>query len=170
MSVYTKGEYLVYDTYGVCEIKEIKIMRFSKTAPTDTYYVLSPLNSPNSTFYLPAKNEELLKKLRRPMSEEQIKCLLSEATGISLDWTDNRQMRNDNFQRILGGGITPELIALIRCLYERKLSLSEKGKKLSSTDEGIFTSAEKMVKEEFAFSLKTDSEKVTEYIKSYFEE
>ncbi len=168
MSIYTKGEYLVYDTYGVCEIREIKSMRFSKTAPTDIYYVLSPLNSPNSTFYLPTQNEELCKKLRYPMSEEQIKGLLSEAEAIFPEWTDNRQIRNDNFQRILSGGITPELIALIRCLYERKLLLSENGKKLSSTDEGFFNSAEKMVKEEFAFSLKIDSEKVTEYIKNYF--
>ncbi len=169
MSVYTKGEYLVYDTYGVCEIKEIKSIRFSKTAPLNTYYVLSPLNSPNSTFYVPTQNEELCKKLRRPMSEEQIKAILGEAADISADWIDNRQMRNDNFQRILAGGITPELIALIRCLYERRLSLSEKGKKLSSTDEGFFTAAERLVKEEFAFSLSIESEKVTEYIKSYLE-
>ena len=43
------------------------------------------------------------------------------------------------------------------------------GKKLSGTDEGIFTSAEKLVKEEFAFSLQIEGEKVAEYIQNYFE-
>ncbi|MBQ7295346.1 MAG: CarD family transcriptional regulator [Clostridia bacterium] len=166
---YTAGTFLVYDTYGICKISEVKKMTFLKGTPLQTYYVLSPLNSPSSTFYVPADNETLAGKLREPMSEREIKGLLSESEKISLDWIDNRQTRNENFRRILDGGITPELIALIRCLYSRKTQLQENGKKLSGTDEGIFTSAEKLVKEEFAFSLKIESEKVAEYIQSYLE-
>ena len=48
-------------------------------------------------------------------------------------------------------------------------SLSEKGKKLSSTDEGLFISAEKLIKEEFAFSLGISPEGVTEYIHAFME-
>lgn len=166
---YAAGTFLVYDTYGICKIREVKKMTFSKALPMQTYYVLSPLNSPASTFYVPADNEALCQKLREPMSEREIKRLLGESEKISLDWIDNRQNRNENFHRILDSGITPELIALIRCLYSRKLSLSENGKKLSSTDEGIFTSAEKLVKEEFAFSLNIEPEKVAEYIQTCLE-
>lgn len=166
---YKEGAYLVYDIYGICEIKEIKKMTFAKGAPMQNYYVLAPLNSPASTFYLPTDNEALCQKLREPMSEKEIKSLLAESEKINLDWIDNRQNRNENFHRILDSGITPELIALIRCLYSRKIQLKENGKKLSSTDEGIFSCAEKLVKEEFAFSLKIEGEKVAEYIQSYLE-
>lgn len=166
---YSKGAFLVYDTYGICKISEIKKMSFSKSAPLRSYYVLSPLNSPSSTYYVPVENEALCGKLREPMREREIKALLSESAELTLDWIDNRQNRNENFHRILDGGITPELIALIRCLYSRKKQLSENGKKLSGTDEGIFTSAEKLVKEEFAFSLQIEGEKVAEYIQNYFE-
>lgn len=166
---YEKGTFLVYDTYGVCEITEVKSMKFSKAAPLQTYYVLMPLNSKSSTFYVPTDNEELCARLRKPMSERQIKDLLSEAEGASFDWIDNHQTRNEKFHRILDKGITPELIGLIICLYERKLELAGKGKKLSGTDEGFLSSAEKLVKEEFAFSLSIGREEVTEYIRNYFE-
>ena len=166
---YEKGTFLVYDTYGVCEVTEVRRMKFSKTAPLQTYYVLTPINSHNSTFYLPADNKELCARLRKPMSEKQIKDLLSAAEGNSFEWIDNRQIRNENFHRILDKGITPELIGLIICLYKRKLALDETGKRLSSTDEGFLSSAEKLVNEEFAFSLSIGREEVAEYIRSFFE-
>ncbi len=166
---YTAGTFLVYDTYGICKINEVKTMSFMKNTPRQTYYVLSPLNSPNSTFYLPVDSDAACHKLREPLTEVQIKELLLKSSEIQPDWIDNRQTRNENFRRILDGGITAELIALISCLYTRKLALIEKGKKLSGTDEGIFASAEKLVKEEFAFSLKIDPESVAGYIKAYLE-
>lgn len=166
--MYREGTFLVYDTYGICEIKNVKKMNFAKGTPLKTYYVLSPLNSPASTFYLPVENEELCEKLRPPMSEENIKRLLDESRSVSVDWIDNRQNRNENFHRILDAGITSELLALIKCLYSRRQTLSQQGKKLSGTDEGYFNSAEKLVKEEFAFSLGIDPERVTEYIQEYF--
>lgn len=168
--IYPEGTFLVYDTYGICEIKSVKKMAFTKSAPFKTYYVLSPLNSPSSTFYVPVDNEELCSsKLRAPMSEQEIKKLLDKSKDVSVDWIDNRQNRNENFHRILDGGITAELLALIRCLYSRKKKLSADGKKLSGTDEGFFSSAEKLVREEFAFSLGIDSDKVTDYIQNYYE-
>lgn len=166
--IYTQGTFLVYDTYGICQIKSVKRMSFTKSAPAQTYYVLSPLNSPASTFYVPTENEALCSKLRPPMSEAQIKKLLEESKDVSVDWIDNRQNRNENFHRILDEGITSELLALIKCLYSRKQKLSNEGKKLSGTDEGFFNSAEKLLKEEFAFSLGIDGDKVTEYIQNYY--
>lgn len=164
---FSAGTFLVYDTYGICKINEIKNMSLVRTAPRQTYYVLSPLNSPNSTFYLPTNSDAACSKLREPLTQEQINQLLEKSSEIQLDWIDNRQIRNESFRRIVDEGITPELIALISCLYTRKLTLGEKGKKLSGTDESIFISAEKLVKEEFAFSLKIEPESVADYIKEY---
>ena len=163
------GTCLVYDTYGICKVTGIENMSFSKGTPKRLYYVLSPLSSPASTYYVPAGNEALQKKLRLPLAEDEIKALLENSLSCSISWIENRQERNDVFGRILHSGITPELIALIACLFERKMSLAEKGKKLSSTDEGLFTSAEKMVREEFAFSLGISSEAVTEYIHAFMD-
>lgn len=158
---------LVYDTYGICKVLRIENISFSKGTPKRPYYVLSPLNAPASTYYVPVGNEALQKKLRLPMTENDINALLQKSQKCSVKWIENRQERNETFGRILSAGITEELICLIGCLYERRCELSEKGKKLSSTDEGFFASAEKMVKEEFAFSLGISPDEVTEYIHSF---
>lgn len=166
---YKQGDFLVYDTYGICEIKSVKKMNFAKGTPMKNYYVLAPLNSPNSTFYLPVDNDELCHKLRNPLSESEIKKLLDESKDVLISWIDNRQNRNECFHQIIDSGITPELLALIRCLYSRRQELLSQGKKLSSTDEGLFSGAEKLVREEFAFSLGIDGDEVTNYIQSYYE-
>ena len=56
---------------------------------------------------------------------------------------------------------------MIRCLYMRKTQLQENGKKLSGGDESVFNSAEKLVSEEFAFSLGLLPEEVSKYIHDF---
>lgn len=166
---YKVGTCLVYDTYGICKVTKTENISFSKSTPKRPYYVLSPLNSPSSTYYVPVGNEEVQKKLRLPLTEKEIKTLLEKSLSCPVCWIENRQERNETFGRILASGITAELIALIICLFERKTALSERGKKLSSTDEGFFTAAEKLVREEFAFSLGISPENVTEYIHTFMD-
>lgn len=166
---YKVDTYLVYDSYGICKVTETENISFSKVAPKKPYYILSPLNLPSSTYYVPVGNEAVQKKLRLPLTEKEIKSLLEKSLNCHIGWIEARQERNETFGRILSSGISAELIALIVCLFERKTELSEKGKKLSPTDEGFFTAAEKLVREEFAFSLGISPENVTEYIHTFMD-
>ncbi len=167
MEKFGVGTHVVYDIYGICRITDIKPMAFISGEKKKDYYILSVLNSPTSTYYVPVDGAE--GKLRHPMTKEEIHLLLDTPGETQVSWNDNRQSRKDFFLRILDKGITPELMGLIRCLYSRRLELSANGKSLSSTDEGIFSAAEKLVREEFSFSLGIPSDEVTEYIRNYFE-
>ena len=166
---YNVGDFVVYDVYGICRIVKIETLSFVKGLPKRDYYVLSPLNAAASTYYIPTKGETPEQKLRLPMTEVQIRQLLLKAKSSELEWIEKRQERTDFSNRILSSGITPELISLIGCLYSRKQQLEAQGKKLCSTDENTFALAEKMVKEEFAFSLSIPAEKVSEYIHTFME-
>lgn len=161
---YYIGDYLVYDTYGICKITAIKKAALLKAMPARKYYVLAPVNSPSSTFYVPTDNEIAIAKLRKPMTEKEIRELLSAAKKEKILWIENRQLRSESFHRVTDEGISPKLISLIGCLYERRQQLSLSGKKLSGTDEAIFAMAEKLVREEFAFSLDIPGEEVSQYI------
>ena len=164
---YKIGECVIYDTYGICKITEIKQMSFSRSIPKQEYYVLSVLNSPSSTYYLPTQGTLAETKLRSAMTEQEIKTLLSSAKECEIGWIDARQERQQLFQGILSEGISPELVAMIRCLYMRKTQLQENGKKLSGGDESVFNSAEKLVSEELAFSLGLLPEEVSKYIHDF---
>ena len=164
---YTVGTFVVYDIYGICKIDRIEKLSFSKDTPKKDYYVLSPLNSQSSTYYLPVSNSGACQKLRLPMTEAQIQELLIEAKKADIQWIERRQERADLSNRILAGGISPELVRLVGCLYEKHKAISEQGKKLSSTDEHFFLSAENMLKEEFSFSLGIPAEEVSQYIHKF---
>lgn len=162
---FNAGEYIVYDTYGVCEIQEIKKMTLVHGTPFQLYYVLKPLGAGHSTYYVPCENESLCVKMRRPMSKEEIEKLINASVDSSIKWIENRQLRSEKAREIIKKGVTPDLIALIRCIYERKLCLKENGKALSATDESLLASCERLVNEEFSFSLDIPESGVAEYIK-----
>lgn len=159
------GDHIVYDTYGICEITEVKKMTLVSGTPFQPYYVLRPLSAGHSTYYVPCENEALCNKMRLPMNKEKINELLAESVLSSVKWIENRQLRSEKAREIIRNGVTPDLIALIRCLYERKLSLKENGKALSATDESLLSSCEKLVSEELSFSLDIPIDEVAGYIK-----
>ena len=164
------GDFVVYDVYGICKILRTENISFSKGTPKTAYYVLSPVNAPSSTYYIPLSGEIAAQKLRPPMTEKEIQALLLESRKFSPDWIEKRQERHDYANRILSAGITPELISLIGCLYNRNQQLEAQGKKLNSTDNNIFLSAEKMVREEFSFCLDIAPEDVSRYIHDFMKE
>ena len=55
---------------------------------------------------------------------------------------------------------------MISCIYLKGRELYEIGRRLSDSDSGILHSAEKIVREEFAFALGIESEKVGEFIRT----
>ena len=159
------GEYIVYDTYGICEIQEIKKMSLVQGTPFQPYYVLKPLSAGQSTYYVPCENETLCLRMRRPMIKSEIEELLSKSVTSNVKWIENRQLRSEKAREIIKNGVSPDLIALIRCLYERKLSLKESGKTLSSTNENLLSAYEKLINEELSFCLNIPASEVAGYIK-----
>lgn len=164
---YKSGDIVVYGNYGICKIKDIKPMSFSSDKKKESYYILSAENNKASTYYIPVSASESL--LRQPMTKDEIDSLLRKASEINIEWQDNRQLRADRFHSIISNGITEELVALISCIYKRKQELKERNKSISSSDEALFSSAEKMLIEEFSFCLNIPEEKVNSYIGSFFE-
>lgn len=167
---YNKGDFVVYGTNGICKVDDIQRMTFPMETEEHTYYVLKPIASRTSTLFVPDHKEELVSKMRYILNKEEIDAILSGAVGVEMQWITDKNQRADTFRRILRDGKTEELLCLIRCIYARKTELMEKGKKLTSSDDGVLNSAEKLVREEFAFALGISEDEVVDYIASKIEE
>ena len=163
-----KGNKLIYGTFGLCCVKDINLRSFSSNVPKERYIILSPISSPMSTYYILEKNADTL--LRLPLTTEEINDLIKKAKDIRINWIDNRQLRSDNFRSVLSKGVSPELISLLHCLYQRREQLKAANKTLSSTDEAIYSSAEKLLLEEFSYSLRISKDAVNGYIGRFFED
>ena len=78
------GQTVVYGTQGVCTVREISMLKLGKTK--GEYYVLSPVDDPGSTVYVPTANEKLMGKLRPVLTEKEADALIDEAVREPLEW------------------------------------------------------------------------------------
>ena len=141
-------------------------MKFALDVREILYYILKPMKNDESTIYIPADNETLVGKLRRVMTKDEIDSLLLGMRDKEIEWNNDRRSRMEQFRTILVDGVTQKLLLMIRCIYMKKRELTEQGRKLSTTDENILKSAEKLVEDEFSYVLDIPQSEVGRYIRN----
>lgn len=166
---YNKGDLVVYGTNGICKIDDVQKMTFPMETEEHTYYVLKPIGNRTSTLFVPDNREELVSKMRYILKREEIDAILCAPKDKEIKWIEDKNERANEFKRILKDGNPEDLLYLICCIYERKSVLTEKGKKLTSADDNVLTSAEKLVREKFAYTLGITEDEVGEYIREKIE-
>lgn len=161
---YKKGDYVVYGNNGICLVEDIAPMAFSGSKE-ETYYILRPQSINSSTLFVPIENQKLVSKMRDVMNKEQIDNLLSSRKGKEIEWIDDKNERNNYFRGIMASGDRGELLLMISCIYLKKQELILAGKKLNIADERVLKDSQKLVEEEFSYSLNLQGEDLGEYIK-----
>ena len=160
------GDTVMYSTNGICTVSDIQKMTFPMETKERTYYVLRPASNRNATLFVPDDNAELVGKMRYILPKDEIDDIISGAVGETIDWIDERNARNNAFSTILKNGDPRELLLLLRCILKRKSQLAEVNRRLSNADETTLMSAEKLVCEEFAFSLGISRDEIVDYLKA----
>ncbi|MDO5112407.1 MAG: CarD family transcriptional regulator [Clostridia bacterium] len=164
---YNKGDYVIYGVNGICVVEDV---RMQKPAYGDgveqLFYILRRLEKANLTITVPADSEKLMGKMRELFSKDEIDALLLGARDHVIEWIDDKRERADLFRHIMMLGVREDLILMIRCIYLQKQRLLQRGKKLNIADEEALKTAEKLVREEFAYSLGITPESVGAYIRN----
>lgn len=159
------GEVVSYGATGICTIEDIRMESMSRSgAKKQQYYILRPNAAPTCTTYVPVANEALAAKMRRILTKEQIDQLIDSIRGQELPWIEDTRRRSEAYSQIVAKGISGELLKLISCLYLEKKARNKGGRKFCATDEKLLSSAERMVSEEFAYSLQIPQNQVSQYI------
>lgn len=159
------GEVVAYGATGICTVAQIEVMSLSRAGTNkQEYYVLRPAATPTCITYVPTDNAALTAKMRRVLTAEQIDAMLASVRGRKLEWIEDTRRRADTFGQIAAKGMSEELLLLIGCLYSEKQARAAVGKKFCATDERLLASAERIVGEEFSYSLKIPRSEVSAYI------
>ncbi len=162
--MFSKGEYVVYATNGICLIEDIGPMRNSEEQDKN-YYILRPNNSPASVLYVPLDSAVLCAKMRNVFTKDELEQILADVRSDSFDWIDERKSRMNTFREMLHSGDMKVLILLAGCIYRKRDQLGQAGKRLSDADEHVLKSAVRIVEEEFAWVLGIPRTSVSSYIK-----
>ena len=86
-----------------------------------------------------------------------------------MTWIDDRNARAEYFRQIITNGSQSDMLLVASCIYQNKKRRESCGKKLCSSDEHILQSLEKLIEDEFAYSLHLNGEQVEEYIRDRLE-
>lgn len=163
-NLFKKGDYVMYGMNGVCLVDEIVVKDYPD-GDKRTCYVLKPVSSSDATVYIPVDSPVIGTKVRYVIEKDDIDKILSELPGKEMEWQNDKNLRTTKFKEILNRGLCEDFLLMLNCIYTRKQNLREAGKKLSSTDESIFQSAERMAVEELSYSLRIKEDEVGSYIK-----
>ncbi len=152
---------VMYSTVGVCLVEGIEDLTLGRE--TKQYYVLKPLSNGGSTVYIPLDNEQLLAKVRKVMTADELSSLLS--CDFTDEWDDDSTARAAAYAEIIKSGDRSRIIGVILTLNNRRRSLSGTGKKLRISDERALRDCERILGDEIAYVLGISNEKAIAYIK-----
>ena len=152
------GDFVSYRSEGVCRISDIRRENFSKGEDGPTYYILSPVNDPKSTLFVPTDSERLTGKMRPLLSRAEIVALCRELREERLEWIEESRARNNAFREILAEGDRCRLIVLLNTVEERIAAQIAEGKRLLGTDLNAREQSRRLLYEEFSATVELGSE------------
>ena len=166
---YQKGDHVRYGANGVCVISDIESMVSMDRRSIKKYYVLCPVADSGTKVFVPLDNPSLLAKMHPILTREEIDSAISESARNPLPWISERNQRSERFRKILKAADPLPLLQLCCCIHKKRLQLSADGKHLSGGDEAVLKQAEKLVENEFSFSLNIPRQEVGSYIHAAWE-
>ena len=162
--MFSAGDIVSYATDGICKIEGISEMSVGKTKKQ--YFVLIPVQNRRATIYVPTDNEMLLKKMRTVLSIKEINKLIDMAAKNPMEWIENDIARKEHCSNVIKSGDRYELMRLIEMLYLKREELKNTKKHFHISDEKYLREAERLLHDEFSYTLNISKEEVPDYILS----
>ncbi len=160
------NEVLVYGNNGVCKLEDIRQESVMGTA--HTYYILAPVYDDRSKFYVPVANKALTSTLRPVMMKETLHQMLMSIKNSVPTWEKDDRKRSQHFHDIVVGGMSEELLTVMKELVIHKKELQHTVKRLHASDEKVLSVCKKIVGEEFAYAFGVDVKDALDHIESEF--
>lgn len=156
-----------YGTNGVCRITDVVTKNFG--GDCIRYYVLEPVHQAHSVVYVLVKNERLVAKMKKLLSEQKVETLVQKIPQCRIEWIEDDSLRQETYKAILAKGERRELLGLIRVLYSRQQTLKERHRHLRTADKQVLKTAEKLINDEFAAVLHISLDEVVPFIMNKLE-
>lgn len=164
MDKFEKGKKVLYCVNGVCEITDITEKVFGKTVMR--YYVLKPISNNEATLFVPVNNENLVRKMKRLMTQPQLDEVLNDVSAKDVEWNSNAAVRKEEFRNTISFGNVREILILLKSIWIHRRMQNSKGRKLHISDEMYLREAEKIIKEEISTVIGVEQDEVIPYVKN----
>ena len=160
--MFSVGEFVVYGTNGICEIKDITTLNLNECDTEKKYYVLEPIRARGNHSFVPVDSDKV--QLRRVIGRNQAEELIDEIPKIDgIECIDDKS-RENKYKELVKQCECREWVRIIKTIYLRKQERVAQGKKMTATDERYMRLAQDNLYEELGFALGMDKNKMEDYI------
>lgn len=160
--MYEIGSLVVYGSEGVCKVTEIVENSFSNMEDTRKYYVLAQISNPAYKVFVPCDNENLVSRMQRILSAEEIADMIRESNELP-EWISDNKLRTKTFREIMQTYDRKKILALAKLLYITKSNLTDK-KKLFASDEELLKKIIRILHSEFSLVYEIEADQVIPFI------
>lgn len=153
--MFTVGDKVVHNQYGICKITGISKRRFPGQEQKD-YYEMTPLadDGYGTTFYIAVDHDGLI---REPMSPDQILSMIDsmpKTEPLKLESTGNRMLDMENikttYSSLMRSGNPQDWVLLLKTIYRKGKQLSAQKKRISEFESHVRDNSEKLLYGEIA--------------------
>ncbi len=162
--MYQVGQQVVYSAHGVCNIIGTEERTIDRKRIT--YFVLQPLEQPESRYYVPSQNENALAKLRPLMEREALIALLSSDSIREDDWITDENRRKQCYRQLISSLDIEAMLRMICSLHHQKDILAQAGRRFHQCDENFLRDAQRLMQTELQLVLGLHSEEVAPYMEN----
>lgn len=157
------NDYVNYSGQGICKVESISPLQFGHKVTKNQYYTLRPVFQKSLKVYVPVDESELVERMRPVLSPREVDQVIMSTKGKKLSLQSDHKERSVMYHDILSTRNERDLLLLSESLY-KKSKRAPKG--LTPGELEVFRAAEKIITQEFSFSLKIPSQDVGNYIKA----
>ncbi len=160
--LFGKGEYIVYGTTGVCQVKDITSMSMDERQQEKLYYILEPMGVRGSRIMTPVEGNKSI--MRTVLSRDEAYHLIDGIQDVDELWITDDKQREMKYKEALKTCDCRQWIGMIKTLYVRKKDRMSRGKRLTEVDERYFRKAKENLYRELSIPLEIPAEEVEKFI------
>lgn len=154
------GDYMMYGTVGVCQVKEISRLSFMRDKKL--YYTLVPVFDRGSMIYIPVDNQKVV--MRPVISREEAEVFIEQLPKFQVEKYANRNERLQACKEMLVSGDKEKWAAMVNGLFQLGMNKRERGRSLTINEAESMKKAENLLFGELAVALGLQVDQVPEYI------
>ena len=156
------GDYVINANNGICKIEEKVHLDLPMSDKKKLYYLMVPVKEKTTKLYIPVDSEK--QRIRRTMDAMQALEIIDQMPEIEAVWISDDKQREKRYKEAIFSCEPRQLVAVLKCMYQRNQQRCAEGKKSASIDERYFKMAENNLYSELAFAMQKDREEIKQFI------
>lgn len=161
--MFQKGERIVYDSVGVCEVEDIKLFRCAGIEEKQ-YYVLRPLNA-TGEILIPTDTSVFMRPI---MTQQEAERLIDQIPTMKADpyFCSVLTELNQHYREAIHSHDCADLVALVMSVFAKRKIRADRNQKAGLTDEKYFKRAEDLLNNELSVVLGIPKDEVPAHIEA----